>query len=789
MKKVIATICITFTSSIIFADSLEKVQIKPPIMCSDNMENDYFMYKNSALYTPVIAPQTFYINADQISGSHDEAHFAHGNVQAYKDAQSVLSDWLYLQQEEYNHVIAGDHVIFTREYDIISGEYFDYYFDLNKGTIKNGEVFYKKKNLTIKSQSMEIHDRKHFDVIKGMFTSCKADDPDWYIAAETMTFDYQKSEAEGKYGTLYFESVPLIKGKNIMFPLGERKSGWLRPTVGLVKSNITNGYVAIPYYWNIAPNYDNTITPKVWTSSGLMIADEQRYLIDNGRGTWYTEQVPYDFYTEQYRWLYDINGTEFNNSNQDISFDYKYKQVSDQNYFLNFTDYDTVTKNVDLEQSLALGARENWGNSSIVVQNYQMIVPQGYQAPAPIYTKLPQISYTSTKPNIYGFEPGINTNYTYFYNQQQQNGNQSAQRLFLYPSLSYPIENQWGFIKPEIDEFLDYYYVSDNQTVNQIGSTASTSAPVLSLDSGLKFDKTYNDYHITQTFEPRLLYVYIPEVNQTGVHVFDTSTATYNYNQLFSPLNFAGYDRVNQANNATIGFMSRVINDFNSSQSGSLGVAYQQYFFNNNTLIYGDPNKWSQLYLPQPNFIIEATGNPNKHNAFNAGIQLDTTTRNPISNQATKTPSKKDNFDNFSLGYQFNPEDYKVLNAKFNYQYHLPLLYYDPVSGQQQSKASYENQYALDLSGQWPIYKDKVLITGRGFYDLTARRMMNVLGGFTYNGGCWSTSLIGQDYVANLTQRQWNVMLELEFNQIGKIAGGTNLDNSLKTNIPGYKSL
>jgi LPS-assembly protein len=773
---IIVKIIMLLVFSTVFADTLDNITESAPIMCSDNQEKDSFLSsQKSDLFTPVIESSSFYINANRISGSKEEAHYASGNVQAYKDNQSILSDWLYLQQDEYNHMQAGDHFIFTRQYDVISGEYFDYYFDLNKGTIKNGEVFYKKKNITIKSKKMLIHDRKHFDVFNGIFTSCKADDPSWYISAESMNFDYQKSEAAGNYGTLYFESVPLIKSKNIFFPLGERKSGWLRPTIGSTKNN---AHVDIPFYWNQAPNYDNTITPKIWTLSGLMVADEQRYLIDHGWGNWYTEQVPFDFTMEKYRWFYNINGTEINNHDNDVSLEYKYKQVSDQNYFLSFGDYDAVTKNVDLEQSVSVTAKENWGNSNIIVQNYQIIVPQGYNTPAPVYSRLPQLSYNSAKPNIGGFQFGLNTNYTYFLNQQQNNGKQNAQRLFLYPSLAYPLENQWGFIKPEVDGFLDYYQIYNNDYVHQTGGDATIQTPVFSIDSGLKFDNDYDQIHLSQTFEPRLLYVYIPAVEQGNVPVYDTSTATYNYNQLFTPLGFAGYDRVNQANNLTYGFTSRFMNDVSNSQFASLAVAYEEFFFNSNTTIYGNPQTYSQLYLPQPNFIIEATGNPNKHHNVSAGLQIDTTERNPASK----------NIDNFSFGYQFIPEDYKVLNAKFNYQYHLPLLYYNQVAGQA-FNGNYEDQYAIDLSGQWPIYKDKILIGARDFYDLTARRNMNILGGITYNGGCWATSLVGQQYVIDLTHNGWAVMLELELNQIGKLSTSTALDNSLKNNIPGYKEL
>jgi LPS-assembly protein len=764
------------TYGLVFADSIDNMASKAPIMCYDHQDEDYFLnFQQQDQFTPVITSNSFYITANRISGSKQEAHYANGNVQAYKDEQSILADWLYLQQDEYNHMQAGDHFVFTRQYDIISGEYFDYYFDLNKGMIKNGQIFDKKKNLTIKAEKMLIHDRKHFDVFNGIFTSCKADQPAWYISAENMNFDYQKSEATGNYGSLYFESVPLIKSKNIFFPLGERKSGLLRPTVG---SSTNNTHIDVPFYWNQAPNYDNTITAKLWSLSGFMITDEQRYLIDYGSGTWYTEQVPFDFTAKQYRWFYNISGTEINNYDNNVSLEYKYKQVSDQNYFLSFGDYDAVTKNVNLEQSVSVTAKENWGNSNIIVQNYQVIVPQGYTAPDPIYSRLPQLSYNSSHPIIGGFQAGLNTNYTYFFNQQQNNGKQNSQRLFLSPSLSYPIENQWGFIKPEIDGFLDYYQIYGNDYSHQTGENASIQTPILSIDGGLKFDTQYDNMHLSQTFEPRLFYVYIPQVEQQNIPVFDTSTATYNYNQLFTPLTFAGFDRVNQANNLTYGFTSKFMNNVNNNQIGSIAIAYEEFFFNSNTTIYGNRQDYSQLYLPQPNFIIEASGNPDKHNVINAGIQIDTTERN----HATK------NIDNFSLGYQFLPEDYKVLNAKFNYQYHLPLLYYDQVAGQS-FNGNYENQYALDLSGQWPLYKDKVLIAARDFYDFTAKRNMNILGGITYNGGCWSTSLVGQAFVIDLTHNGWAVMLQLEFNQIGKLETSTALDNSLKNNIPGYKEL
>lgn len=773
----LAITILSISLNIGWADSLDDLITPPPIMCSENEKSDDFLYSSSYQFTPKIYSNSFYISASQISGNQiDQIHYANGNVIAYKNKQYILADWLYLQTKEYHHLQAGDHFNFNRQSDIISGQYFDYYFDLHRGMVQNGQIKSKNKNLIIKAKKIIIKDNKHFNVWQGMFTSCNITNPDWYITADSINFDYQKSQADGKYGSLYFKSLPLIKSKNIFFPLGARKSGWLRPNIG---STHNNAYTAIPYYWNQASNYDNTITPKLWSQSGLMIADEQRYLINYGYGNSYTEQVPYDFSTQNYRWLYDINGIQVNNYDNNVSFQYKYKQVSDQEYFLNFGTFDAVTKNVNLEQSVSLSAKENWGDSDILLQNYQIVIPKGYNAVAPIYSRLPQISFNSSKLNWNNFNLGINSNYNYFYNQDHNNSQPSGQRLFLYPNLSYLLQNQWSFIKPEIDGFLDYYQISANDYSQQPESYHQIQAPVFSIDSGLKFDKIYNQQHISQTFEPRLLYVYIPQIDQNNIPVFDTATATYNYNQLYNPISFAGYDRVNQANNITYGFTSKFINNNNNKQFANIALGYQQFFFNNNNYIYGDPHNVSQLYLPRPNFIIENSYTPNNQHYLSANLQINTT----YSNHTTSP-----NIDNFSIKYQFLPEDYKLLNTKLSYQYHLPLLYYDQLPGQL-GNGVYENQYALDVSGQWPIYKNKLLIATRNFYDFTAKRNMNFLGGITYNGGCWNTSLIGQEYVINLTHHTGAVMLELSLNQVGTLATSTALSKSLVNNIEGYKPL
>lgn len=739
-----------------------------PLVCGIQ---DYAWYEKSnsdSVTIPKVESETLFLEADALNGQYNQTHIAQGNVTAYKGNQSLFADWLIYDQA-HDRVTAGDNISMVRQYDSVSGKWADYYMDLQTGTFKQATVYYSKDELTASGQQIDILDANHMNVSQGYFTGCDPNDPAWYIKSNQMTFDYQNSEGTARNPTMYFESIPIFTSPYMSFPLGQRKSGWLTPNIG--GTNTSGFMVSDPFYWNMAPNYDMTITPYIWANQGFMVADEFRYKTESNVGSIYTQQVPYswgDTTYGSYRYYWSLNDT-YNPYNQ-LQMGYTYNSVSDNNYFNDFGNFYAVTDNVNLEQSIYAKYAPTWGMASVKLQNFQTLYPYGFNATVPIYSSYPAINFTVNPQDIGGgFKGAVTSQFTNFYSPAMQSGERSV----LYPSVTYPLQSAWGFATPKLGYNYTYYNLGNIPgVVGGSGSQDVRALPIASLDSGLIFDRPLNlgSGNWTQTFEPRAYYLYIPVQNQANLPDFDTATATYNINQLFSENRFSGFDRINSANDITLGASSKIINDATGKEFMNLGLGYRYYVSEQNNFIYGNETQYSQLFLPTPNLIAELSNNWSRQVATTASFQYDTI---------------YDTIDAYSLGLRLNPEDGKVVNVRYRYQYQLPLLYYAWTPGQQLLNAQYENQYALDISGQWPIYENKLYAVGRTNYDFTMQQLLNVLGGLEYNGGCYTISAVYEQFVFNVNQSQQNYMLNFSFKGIGGVGSGDPASD-MKINVPGY---
>lgn len=724
-----------------------------------------------------VESQTLYVQADDINGQIKGNHIAQGNVVGYKDNQTMFTDWLIYNQEE-NHVTMGDNIYLTRQYDAIQGKWGDYFLDLDKGTFTEARAYYGKDNLTFTGQEINVQDKQHATIDSGYVTACNPNNPAWYIQADKLNVDYADSTGEATNAVMYFESVPIFASPYLTFPLGQRRSGWLTPNIG--GTSTSGAMVSDSYYWNMAPNYDMTITPEVWANQGFMLTDEFRYMTQNNKGSIYTEQLPYSWAamppdTPNYRWYW--NGTDTYTPFKDFSMGYNFNQVSDPNYFNDFGNFYSVTDNVNLLQNAFMTYKPTWGLASIQVQTFQTLYPYGTQSTIPIYSQYPAVNFNVNPQDMgAGFKWNLLSSYAYYDSPNLQSG----QRLVAYPSITYPMQSSWGSVTPKVGFDTVQYNLGVNPASSEAQPLASAGSqqlnvPITSLDSSLYFDRpfTLGNSSMTQTLEPRVYYLYIPAINQANLPVFDTATATYNYNQLFSENQFTGSDRVNAANDITFGGTSRIINDANGNEVMKLNLGYRYFITQESNSLYGTFSQYPQLYLPTPNAIAELTNQWSKQISSNASFQYDTT---------------QGNIDYYNINMKWNPDTGKIINLGYSYQYQMPLLYYNYTPGQSFQPVYYENQYALNLSGQWPIYMNKVYALGRANYDFTRNMLLNLVGGLELNAGCYSVSAVYEQYIFNYNQMQQNYMLNFNFKGIGNVGSG-DPSKDLATNISGYQPI
>jgi LPS-assembly protein len=774
LKLVLILMCFSFQFiNILYADEFIGL-INKLIQTSNKNKYQSCNYDNTKYNesdNPNINPKVIVITADKSDGKKNGVFLLEGNVVAYKDDKIITSDWLTYEQN--NSHIVGQNVILYRRYNEIKGKWVDYYFNLDNGYVLEAEAKDYKSNMTARAKKLDIISNDKFIMDKGYFTSCKIDNPDWHISADKLTFDYQDSQGNAKKSTFYIKDLPVFYTPYLQFPLGKRRSGILTPELG----GQTAGYfIGIPFYWNMADNYDMTITPKFYFSSGVMLGDEFRYLNDNGLGSIYTEQV---WQNKNLNYLYYWHLKDdhyFDKSKWGIGYDYSV--VSDDNYFVDYGNFNTTVNNINLLRSAYLKYSPNWGKFDIHVQGYQTLFPSNQPPSQYIYSVLPQIDFVI---NDFDFESDA-ANFKFNFVSQYSNFStellstgynslQNGQRIVVYPSIMLPKENSWGYIKPKLGLHDTYYQLQPYPQFQNNFNEINRLLPIASVDTSIIFDKELelNSIDYISTIEPRLYYLYIPQINQSNIPVFDTAVASPNLNQLFNENIFSGFDRINSANNITLGMTSRLINSTTANELYNFGIGYKYYITSNNNLLYGSYNQFGQLYQPTPNFITEITNNWTNTISTMSSFQYD---------------SVFNNIDAYSFQLKYNPDNHKIINARFNYQYQLPVFYYAWSIGQNYAPLFTENQYAIDISGQWPLFSEHWLVDGRTNYDFTRSQFLNALGGIEYNGGCWSVSVIYQQYLVNLSQ--YNQAYFVQFSLGGLTNIGLDPTQQLQLNIPGY---
>ena len=177
----------------------------------------------------------------------------------------------------------------------------------------------------------------------GSFTSCLPGSDTWSVVGSEVIHDREEQVAEIWNARFKLGSVPIFYSPYLQLPVGDkRRSGFLIPNA---KYSTKNGVeFSLPYYWNIAPNFDATITPHYMNKrGGVMWENEFRYLTQLGSGLTEFDYLPSDkVYEDDHssdsnsrRWLFYWNHSGVIDQVWRLNADYT--KVSDPDYFNDFS--------------------------------------------------------------------------------------------------------------------------------------------------------------------------------------------------------------------------------------------------------------------------------------------------------------------------------------------------------------------------------------------------------------------------------------------------------------------
>ena len=530
------------------------------------------------------------ITADEVGGQSKVSVRAEGNVIIERNSQVLNAQWVdYNQQTET--VTAGDSFVLYDNGSVVSGDKLEYKLSDSTGSGENLrlETEHEGRRLQAVSAQGQLQGKNRYHLQDTKFNTCQRGDASWYIQADSIEADYEQGVGVAKNAKLVFGGVPVLYTPWADFPLnGNRKSGLLVPTVGLGSDGLE---LDLPYYLNLAPNYDATITPGVIGSRGARIGGQFRYLqpkyAGQVEGTW----MPDDRKSEHNnRYQFRLNHNQKFTSKLSGGIDYN--RVSDNDYYRDFYGQDDIAANVNLNRQVWLNYNDTlWGgalNGHFTVQKYQTLANiYGYKDEP--YAILPRLQGTWNK-NIGNAQVDLFGQFTRFDHDSKQSGN----RAVLYPSVRWNLHNEWGFISPKLGVHYTFYDLDDFE--NNPGRSVSRTLPIFNIDAGMTFERQTRlfGHDFVQTLEPRLFYNYIPTKSQNDLPNFDSSENSFSYEQLFRENLYSGNDRINSANSLTAALQTRYLDDKTGAERLRAGIGQKYYFTTDNVLLDGSVSRYQR---------------------------------------------------------------------------------------------------------------------------------------------------------------------------------------------------
>ena len=246
-----------------------------------------------------------YLRAEQLSGRPGIDVQAAGAVELRHAGVVIRADQLRYDRAE-DLAVAQGKVRISFAGSVFSGPEVQMKVQRLEGFVLQPEYHLAMTGAGGRAERVDFIGEKQARIVNADYTSCTRDGgtkPDWVISADHLSLNAETSEGVAEGAVLRFLDVPILALPRLSFPLSDqRKSGWLPPSLDITSgSGVEFGQ---PYYWNIAPNRDATIAPRLSTRRGFGVDGEFRYLERDFAGTANLDWLPYDQQAQRSRyWL------------------------------------------------------------------------------------------------------------------------------------------------------------------------------------------------------------------------------------------------------------------------------------------------------------------------------------------------------------------------------------------------------------------------------------------------------------------------------------------------------
>ncbi len=605
----------------------------------------------------------------------------------------------------------------------------------------------------IRGSASTIQRKNEYSVVieGGSYTSCEPGHETWQLISQQINLDQAAGWGSAKHMRLLVNKVPVLYVPYITFPIDKRRrSGVLYPTFSFSNSNGTD--IAVPYYFNLDPQYDLLLTPRWIEQRGVLVESELRYLLGApkdsfGKGTlgigWIDSDKAYgDEPRHVLRFGHIGNPTPRWQVFADAT------DVSDDAYLDDLDTQLSVNRETHLVRMLQTRyTAEHW-SALARVQGWQTINPTIAATDHP-YERLPQLLANMTLPTQHGPIWSTATEYVYFDRSiDPLLANPVGSRVRITPSVRWPLAGQAWQLEPAVLARYTTYMLENSST----DDTPEHLIPTASLDGMLFFERDFrmHDDDWLQTLEPRALLLWTPYEAQDDAPLFDTSALTFSYDQLFRNNRFTGGDRIGDTRQLSLAVESRLFGP-TGSEAARFGVG-------------------QAFYTEVPRIgLSPLTG-------------LDTTRRSPLVANASWQVSSQwsartegqwspddGDFVRGSLRAYWQDASFRTLNV--GYRYDRPDIDQAELSG------------LLPVDPSWNI-------VGRWIFDLAGARTLEALGGIEYESCCWRARIVARrtvdiDPASTALIADEGLVFEVELKGLGSL--GDKISSELSSNIPGYE--
>ena len=532
------------------------------------------------------------------------------------------------------------------------------------------------------------------------FTTCPGETPEWLLKAKELELDFEDGVGSVKGAQLRFFDIPFLYLPYMTFPIDDRrKSGFLYPYISTANDN---GFeFSTPYYWNIAPAQDATITPRYFTERGFMLTGEYRFITPRTGGILNFDYMRDDTKTGDtrfhYRFAHDARFSPRWNS------EFLVDRVSDDQYFQDFSNSLAGASRQYLRSKYGIyGSGRHW-QLQTYVDDFQVVDDAVDPLNKP-YTRLPRVLFDLDKPlGFQGLGLRLDAELVYF----DRNNGVTGTRFDIYPRFEWNIETNWGYVRPSAG----YRYTTYDLNWHGLPGDGSLDrgTEILSFDTGLFFERDSKKGNL-QTLEPRLFYLYVPYRDQQGFPDFDTAPFTFGFSQLFHYSRFTGADRQSDANQLTFALTTRSINQVSGRELWSLSFGQIVYFENQRILSVDNHPTLSENSSP---FIAE--------------FKLNLTSR-LVARIATQWDWQNSQFDVALLGAAYTSPKGLRLGAEYRYRRgtvdQFDIRYYQPINE------------------SWRVL-------GRVNYSMLDNDLLSAEAGFEYDSCCWALQFTAKRFLRN----------------------------------------